>query len=139
MEMTQKRQSKKFCIKTIKGNQYVYSWSYRPKHLRTKRKNHRYSWEYIGNYTSKSAQKMLKRLPLQIQESLRISYKNKVRQFEIKQELMKSLGRKEPFKSERERISRINNRDNYSKEMILYERHLHKVITEHLSEQQSTL
>jgi len=82
---------------------------------------------------------MLKRLPLQIQESLRISYKNKVRQFEIKQELMKSLGRKEPFKSERERISRINNRDNYSKEMILYERHLHKVITEHLSEQQSTL
>ncbi|WP_318616781.1 hypothetical protein [Sporosarcina sp. YIM B06819] len=137
--MTQKRRSEKYCIKNIKGKNYLYSWSYRPQYLRTKRKNQRFRWVYIGNYNSKTVQQMLKRLPLEMQESLRLSYEDKVRKFELKQDMMKSLELQEPYKSEIERISKINNRDNYLKEISQYERYLREVITQQLFEQQSTL
>lgn len=133
--MTQKIKGKKFCIKTIKGNHYVYSWSYRPKYLRTKRKSQRYSWEYIGNYKSNSVQKLLKRLPFEKQGLLRVSYEKKIKAFEIEQELMQAFESQEPYKSEKERILRINNRDNHINEMSQYVRNLRVVINQHISEQ----
>lgn len=136
IKMIQEKQGKNYCIKMINGNPYLYTWKYRPTYLRTKRKNHRFQWGYIGHYNNKLVQKRVRKFPIEKQEKLQADYLEKVNEYELEQRLLGVFIDEEPHKTELERISKINNRRNQQQEMKKYNQNLRKVIMQYKTNQQ---
>lgn len=71
--------SNRFCIKTIKGNHYLYTWKYRSIYQRNKHQVQKYQWAYIGPLNGKKVQDILDKLPSKIKRQLQNDYEARIK------------------------------------------------------------
>lgn len=106
------KQKGKYSIKCINGRFYVYSWGYLPKRFRKKKKQHkRYFWKYIGVYGGAKANKYFGSLPIEEQQLVAITYKQKVHTYQVMEEMRRTIEEREPFKTQKINIMKIKNRN----------------------------
>lgn len=127
--MTVKNQFRNYCIKTIKNNHYVYSWSYRPKILRTNKRPQRFFWKYRGRYNSEQAQKFIKTLSPEVQLHIQEDYEQRLIKQEVEQEIIRELELSEPFRTEKKNIESIRNRHSRMRKLKIFKAKL-KILAE---------
>lgn len=101
---------KNFSVKIIKGNAYIYSWSYRRKTYRTHSTLQRYHWKYRGRYGTRKVRDFIKRLSIKEQNHLKEEVEKKLESYLETQKKIKCLLSIEPFKSRYNRIMQRKNR-----------------------------
>ncbi|MES1043538.1 hypothetical protein FOA22_03310 [Heyndrickxia oleronia] len=125
---------KNVCVKLINGKPFIYSWEFRPKYIRTSRKKQRFKWTYIGPFNSKQTKRFLHSLPIEKQIQLQQQYLEKRAYYEQLTTQMELLGKKEPFKTEKEAILKINNRINREKKLLHHKKKLQKEASRQLAQ-----
>lgn len=117
-----------YCIKNINGKQYLYSWVYRPKHLRTPRKKQRYVWKYIGSINGKKTQKFISKLPAEDKRQIEMEFRLKQEEYEKQRGELKEKMLLEPYYSRMIDIMKIANRNKRNKELKRLEEEIKSVI-----------
>ncbi|MEE3892810.1 hypothetical protein [Priestia megaterium] len=102
---------KNFSVKIIKGNAYVYSWSYRKRSYR----NHsisqqRYYWKYRGRFGTRKVSEFMKRLNPEKQNELKEMVQKKLELHKDTQRKIQKLLQLDPYKSRYNKIIKIANR-----------------------------
>lgn len=105
-----KNNPKNFSVKIIKGNAYIYSWSYRRKPYRTHSSLRRYQWKYRGRYGTRRVRDFMKRLSIDEQNHLKEEVEKKLKLYSEVQQQIKALLDVEPFKSRYNLILKRKNR-----------------------------
>lgn len=105
-----KNNPKNFSVKIIKGNAYVYSWSYRKASYRRHSTTQRYQWKYRGRYGTRRVRDFMKRLTKEEQMHLKKEVEKKLIIHKEIQEKINYLLETEPFSSQYKAILKTKNR-----------------------------
>ncbi|MGG0569100.1 hypothetical protein ABE033_10400 [Priestia megaterium] len=108
---------KNFSVKIIKGNAYIYSWSYRKISYRSATAFQRYHWKYRGRYGTRRVKDFMKRLSVEEKQHLREEVQKKLKIHKRMQQQIESLLQLEPFKTRYGAIIAIKNRINREHEL----------------------
>lgn len=117
-------------LKIINNKMYLYTWSYRNKHLRTKRKKQRFTWKYRGEINSRKAQQFILKLPIQERQLIEKEQLLKWKLSKQLQQQLIDLKKQEPFKTRHENIMKVKNRLTRIKQLKSLENEL-KIIIKH--------
>ncbi|MGG0433208.1 hypothetical protein ABEY51_11505 [Priestia megaterium] len=113
-----KNNPKNFSVKIIKGNAYIYSWSYRKTSYRHHNTSYqRYYWKYRGRFGTRKVKDFMKRLNIGEQLQLKEEVQRKLKVHKKLQKQIDDLLKVEPFKGRYNEITSMRNRNNRESEL----------------------
>lgn len=99
----------------------MYSWSYRPKILRTKKRPQQFYWKYRGRYGSAKFDKYVETLSEEQKEELKKDYESRVAEQELEKAIIDKMLLIEPYNTEDTLIKNIRNSQTRSKKAKIFD------------------